>query len=104
MAGILRTDTNKNHIVGDAELNLLAYRIQSIEGVPFTGREMIERFGNSRKRNLTSLVDVVQELYIEKRREQTSERAKFPMEGSPTKVGSHLLWKRRFDFNVGVTV
>ena len=104
MASILKTDIDGNHFIGEAELNLLAFRLESIDGVPFTGKEMIERFSYVETRSLVALVDVVRELYIEKRREQVSARERKELDRSPTKLGSHLLWKRRFEYNFGVTV
>mmetsp|Transcript_41263 Transcript_41263/g.74375 ORF Transcript_41263/g.74375 Transcript_41263/m.74375 type:complete len:301 (+) Transcript_41263:101-1003(+) len=102
---ILRTDINKDHYIGDAELSILAQRIELIEGVPFTSEEMRERFRQEERqtRSLTKLCDVVRTLYIEKRRERVVTKAEEESERSPRNLGSSLLWKRKID-GIGITV
>ena len=56
-------DNNHNHYVGAAELNLLAQRMQSIEGAPFTSEELQYRFRQGKTQNLVHLADVVRRLY-----------------------------------------
>lgn len=100
---ILRTDVNKDHHVGDAELSLLAQRIESIEGVPFTSKEMCERFRQEETRSLRMLADVVRTLYIEKRREHVAAKAAEESAKSPRNIGNSLLWKRKID-GIGIAV
>ena len=99
---VLDTDSNSDHFIGDAELNLLAYRLESIEGVPFTGQEMCDRFSRAKARSLSNLADVVRNLYIEKRREQVAARARKELKRSPKNLGAFLLWKRKLEYG-GVT-
>lgn len=100
---ILRTDANRDHIVGDAELSLLAHRVESIEGVPFTCEELCDRYKLEEVRNLRTLTDVVRTLYVEKRREQVSKRAAEESEKSPKNLGTPFLWKRKISA-IGISV
>mmetsp|Transcript_35114 Transcript_35114/g.74902 ORF Transcript_35114/g.74902 Transcript_35114/m.74902 type:complete len:305 (+) Transcript_35114:166-1080(+) len=101
---ILSTDPDRDHYIGDAELALLARRIESIEGVPFTSDEVCERFRRGEEgeaRSLRNLADAVRILYIEKRREYfASARAK-AKEGadrrSPRNLGHPMFWKRKLE-------
>lgn len=97
---ILRTDIDRDHYIGDAELALLAQRVESVEGIPFSREEVCERFRMEETRSLTNLANVVRSLYIEKRREQTAleEFAK-----SPRNLGAPLLWKRKID-GIGIAI
>lgn len=100
---ILRTDDNRDHYVGDAELARLALRVEGIVGMPFTGDEVRTRFCAEETRTLAQLADTVLTLYIEKRCEQAEAKATRGDARSPTKIGAHLLWKRKIDFiRIGV--
>ena len=96
---ILRTDDDRDHHVGDAELMLLSKRVESIEGIPFTKQELCNRFKLEETRTLRTLADVVRTLYIEKRRERVAAKASDELLGrkSPRTLGSSLLWKRKID-------
>ena len=100
---ILNTDINSDHHVGDAELSLLAHRVESIEGVPFSCEELCEQYKKEEVRNLRTLADVVRRLYIEKRREQVSLREAELLDKSPRNLGTQYLWKRKISA-VGVSV
>lgn len=71
---LVQTATGKkmkgNHPVGDSELNVISFRLQNIDGVPFTGAQLCERFGRMPVRTISTLVDVVNNLYVEKKREE----------------------------------
>jgi len=100
---ILRTDVNRNHFVGDAELTLLAHRVELIEGVPFTCEELCDRYKLEDVRTLRSLTDVVHSLYIEKRREQVAKEAAEGSEKGPKNLGTPFLWKRKISA-IGISV
>lgn len=100
---ILQTDANKDHHVGEAELSLLAHRIELVEGVPFTTDELFNRFRLEENQNLRNLADVVRRLYADKRREQARTKAMGETENSPRKLGAPLLWKRKID-GIGIAV
>eukprot|EP00585_Thalassiosira_rotula_P008583 CAMPEP_0196157888 /NCGR_PEP_ID=MMETSP0910-20130528/44855_1 /TAXON_ID=49265 /ORGANISM="Thalassiosira rotula, Strain GSO102" /LENGTH=135 /DNA_ID=CAMNT_0041422653 /DNA_START=390 /DNA_END=794 /DNA_ORIENTATION=+ len=90
---ILQTDVDKDHFIGDAELSLLSHRIESVEGVPFTSADVCEQFRREEEkdRTLRRLAEVVQHLYIEKRRMVNVARAneeEMVMERSPRNLGS----------------
>jgi len=70
---ILETDDDSQHVIGDAEFNILSKRIQSIDSVPFTLQELTTQFKRQpmEERTLGSLAfDIVLMLYVEKRRQQ----------------------------------
>lgn len=109
---ILKTDPNKNHHVGEAELTLLSKRVELIDGIPFTKEELCHRFfgggvvvENNKNSNLNqqqqqqtlcNFVNVVITLYIEKRREQAvMKRDDELIEKSPRNLGRSLLSSRR---------
>ena len=108
---ILKTDPNKNHHVGEAELTLLSKRVELIDGIPFTKEELCHRFfgggvvennknssSNNQKQQQTlcNFVNVVITLYIEKRREQAvMKRDDELIEKSPRNLGRSLLSSRR---------
>mmetsp|Transcript_4954 Transcript_4954/g.10842 ORF Transcript_4954/g.10842 Transcript_4954/m.10842 type:complete len:309 (-) Transcript_4954:2823-3749(-) len=103
---LLQTDIDRDHWVGDAELSILAQRIDGIEGIPFTKEEMCKKFQREKEdRSLQNLADVVRNLYITKRKEQFRLRA--ARGGSPGKsprnLGNSLLWKRQID-GIGISV
>ena len=100
---IRRTDANRDHHVGDAELGRLALRLEGIVGMPFTGDEMRARFRAEERRTLRQLVDTVLTLYIEKRREQTAAKATRENARSPRRIGEHLLWKKKIGC-IGIAV
>ena len=102
LKSVLQTDTNGDHFIGDSELNMLAFRLQQIEGVPFSAEQLCTRFASWPTKNLRSLVDCVRTLYIEKRREQNADKEKNQIERSPRHLGAHLLWKEKLSY--GVTV
>lgn len=101
--GILTTDVNRDHHVGDAELKLLAQRVSLNEGVPFTSEELCDRFKLQETHNLRILADVVRTLYIEKRQGQMTAKEAEESDRSPRKLGAPLLWKRQID-GIGVVV
>lgn len=101
--GILTTDVNRDHHVGDAELKLLALRVSLNEGVPFTSEELCDRFKLEETHNLRILADVVQALYIEKRQGQMRAKEQEEIGRSPRNLGAPLLWKRQID-GIGVVV
>ncbi|KAL9185505.1 hypothetical protein ACHAXT_003282 [Thalassiosira profunda] len=95
---ILSTD-QRDHFVGEAELSLLAQRIESIEGVPFRTGEVCQRFRQEEEQTLDNLADLCTLMYIEKRRVQHA--TKILVDGeSPRKLGAQLLWKKK----AGITV
>ena len=100
---ILKTDSDRDHYVGDSELLLLSHRLESIEGVPFTSDEMCERFRRGEGRSLRDLADTARGLYVEKRREEATVWRELSGEyrKSPRNLGQPLLWKRKFDY-VGI--
>ena len=100
---ILSTDVNKDHYVGDAELSLLATRIEINDGIPFSSDELCNRFKLEETRNLRTLADAAQTLYIEKRREQAVKRASEEIEKTPRNLGTPMLWKRQID-GIGISV
>ncbi|KAL3784191.1 hypothetical protein HJC23_001390 [Cyclotella cryptica] len=102
LRSVLRTDTDGDHFIGDSELNLLAYRLEQIEGVPFTAQELCTRFNRWTTKNLRTLVDCVRTLYIEKRREQVLAKATKQTERSPRNLGAHLLWNDKLGYGVKV--
>lgn len=102
MKSVLQTDKDGDHFIGDAELNMLAYRLEQIEGVPFTAQELCIRFNRWTTKNLRTLVDCVRQLYIEKRREQVLAKATKQTERSPRNLGAHLLWNDKMGYGVKV--
>ena len=103
LKSVLQTDKNGDHFIGDSELNMLAFRLQQIEGVPFTAEQLCTLFARWPTKNLRSLVDCVRTLYIEKRREQFAAKEANQSERSPRHLGAHLLWNDKKS-NYGVTV
>jgi len=103
ITSVLKSDPNGDRFIGDAELNLLAKRLECIEGVPFTAKELCDSFSRWSTRNMTTLVDVVRTLYVVKRREQVRAKARKEIDMSPRNLGGHLLWQRKLDYG-GVRV
>jgi hypothetical protein len=102
LSSVIQTDMNGDHFIGDSELNMLAFRLQQIEGVPFTGEELCTRFAKWPTRNLRSLVDCVRTLYIEKRREQVAAKEAQQSERLPRQLGAHLLWNDKMSYGVKI--
>lgn len=102
LRSVIQTDMDGDHLIGDSELNMLAFRLQSIEGVPFTGEELCNRFARWPSKNLRSLVDCVRTLYIEKRREQVLLMETHQMERLPRQLGTHLLWNDKIAYGVKI--
>ena len=102
LRSVLQTDKDGDHFIGDAELNVLAYRLEQIEGVPFTAQELCTQFNRWTTKNLRTLVDCVRTLYIEKRREQVLAKATEQTERSPRNLGAHLLWNDKLGYGVKV--
>jgi hypothetical protein len=69
---ILTSDMNRDHIIGEVELNLLAMRIDAVAGsdIPFTVEELCNRFRRVQLRSLGNLAVTAHTLYVEKRRQQ----------------------------------
>lgn len=88
---ILRSDTDRDHQVGENELALLATRLESRGGIPFTGDDLIEAFAGREDRSLRDLAGVVQELYVERRRHQVRTKEVLYMDGSPRNLGTSIL-------------
>ena len=117
---ILKTDPNKHHHVGEAELTLLSKRVELIDGIPFTKEELCHRFwgggvveennknsssnnNQQQQQTLCNFVNVVITLYIEKRREHAvMKRDDELIEKSPRNLGRSLLSSRR-KLNGGVS-
>jgi hypothetical protein len=99
---VIQTDKNGDHIIGDSELNMLAFRLQQIEGVPFTAQELCTRFAKWPGKSLLCLVDCVRSLYIEKRREQVVAKGTNQTERMPRQLGAHLLWNDKMSYGVSV--
>ncbi|KAL7520501.1 hypothetical protein ACHAWX_005220 [Stephanocyclus meneghinianus] len=102
LRSVLQTDKDGDHFIGDAELNVLSYRLEQIEGVPFTAQELCTQFNRWTTKNLRTLVDCVRTLYIEKRREQVLAKATHQTERSPRNLGAHLLWNDKLGYGVKV--
>lgn len=102
LRSVLQTDKDGDHFIGDAELNVLSYRLEQIEGVPFTAQELCTQFNRWTTKNLRTLVDCVRTLYIEKRREQVLAKATNQTERSPRNLGAHLLWNDKLGYGVKV--
>jgi hypothetical protein len=69
---ILKSDVNRDHTIGEAELNILALRIDAAAGtnIPFTVEELCNRFRLVESRSINSFADTAFVLYIEKRQEK----------------------------------
>jgi len=69
---LLTSDMSRDHIIGEAELNLLAVRIDAIAGsdIPFTVEELCNRFDCVQLRSIGNLAATAHMLYVEKRRQQ----------------------------------
>ena len=69
---ILKSDVNRDHTIGEAELNILALRIDAAAGtnIPFTVEELCNRFRLVESRSINSFADTALVLYIEKRQEK----------------------------------
>lgn len=102
LTSVMQTDNNGDHFIGDSELNMLAYRLEQIEGVPFTSQELCVRFNRWGTKNLRALVDCVRTLYIEKRREQVLAQKQCESVRSPRNIGTHLLWNDKLALGVKV--
>lgn len=103
LSSVIQTDMNGDHFIGDSELNMLAFRLQQIEGVPFSGEELCTRFARwPGTKNLRSLVDCVRTLYIEKRREQVAAKEAHQTERLPRQLGTHLLWNDKMSYGVKI--
>lgn len=89
--------------MGDTELKILALRVESVEGIPFTSQELRERFRKEEDRSLRNLADTVRTLYIEKRRQQKHQRIADEFDKSPQNLGAPMLWKRKID-GIGIAV
>lgn len=92
LTSIMRCDGDSDHCVGNSELEILAHRLDLIEGVPFTSQEMCHQFGLKDDQSLLKLADVFLTLYIKKRREQVAANAK---EGP--RLGHSFIWKCEID-------
>jgi len=88
----MRCDGDSDHCVGNSELEILAHRLDLIEGVPFTSQELCHQFGLEDDQSLLKLADVFLTLYIKKRREQVATNAK---EGP--RLGRSFIWKCEID-------
>jgi len=89
---VLRSDHDRDHHVGDNELELLACRLEARGGVPFSGDDLVEAFAGRESRSLGDLVGVVQELYVEKRRHRVRTREVLRLDGgSPRHLGTSVL-------------
>ena len=92
LTSIMRCDGDSDHCVGNSELEILAHRLDLIEGVPFTSQELCHQFGLEDDQSLLKLADVFLTLYIKKRREQVATNAK---EGP--RLGRSFIWKCEID-------
>jgi len=92
LTSIMRCDGDSDHFVGNSELEILAHRLDLIEGVPFTSQELCHQFGLEDDQSLLKLADVFLTLYIKKRREQVATNAK---EGP--RLSRSFIWKCEID-------
>lgn len=69
---ILAPNVNRDHIIGETELNLLALRVDAVVGseVPFAVEELCNRFRRVQLRSILNLAATAQMLFIEKKRQQ----------------------------------
>ena len=88
---VLRSDLDRDHHVGENELVLLACRLESQDGVPFSGDDLIDAFAGRESRSLRDLAGVIQELYVEKRRHQARAREALHVDVSPRNLGTSIL-------------
>ena len=95
----MRCDGDSDHFVGNSELEILAHRLDLIEGVPFTSQELCHQFRLEGDQSLLKLADVFLTLYIKKRREQVATNAK---EEACTKFGAAIGEETKF-FTYGLT-
>lgn len=102
LRSVIQTDMDGDHFIGDSELNMLAFRLQQIEGVPFTGEELCTRFARWPSKNLRNLVDCVRTLYIEKRSQQVVDKEIHQSERLPRQLGTHLLWVDKMAYGVKI--
>jgi len=103
LTSVIQTDQNGDHLIGDAELNMLAFRLQQIEGVPFTGEKLCNRFAKwPGKKDLRNLVDCIRTMYIEGRRKQVIAKETHQTERLPRQLGTHLLWNDKMSYGTKV--
>lgn len=69
---IFTSDVNKDHIIGEAELNLLALRIDALVGldIPFDMEELCNRFRRVRLRSIDNFAATALMLYIDTARQR----------------------------------
>ena len=73
---ILNSDRNRDHIIGDAELALIAVRMIDAADldIPYTAEELCNRFRLVKVRSINNLAFTACNLFIERRRQQRKQQ------------------------------